>query len=184
MLHLTNTSKQTSPTSPTNNANSHTKLVGTPNSTRRFKRMLYVEFYGLGVEHAWVAESCVLVYEGLEHFKEFTQRQIDAQTTKSSREKSALKYSLKVPVTRRRDWDAAVKEADLALVKRPFERKLAFQRKHSATKSGSNKARSASASTFKDADELQEDETGGEEDSENPNAFSDNGTRFYILFGN
>lgn len=101
-------------------------------ASRRHKRMLYVEFFGPLVEHGWVIESNVLAYTGGDpdaFFADYALRLADKQTTRSSRDKVVQKYTLATPPPPY--WEAAVREADEALLKKPLERKLAFIRKHS-----------------------------------------------------
>lgn len=57
---------------------------------------------------------------------------MDAHSTKSAKEKASQKYVLRVPPERQHDWEAAIREANEALNKKPMERKLALIRKHSS----------------------------------------------------
>lgn len=88
---------------------------------------------------------------------------MQTQNTKSSKEKVAQKFALRVPPAVRAEWETAVREADEALSKKPIDRKLAFIKKHSvASTSGavkvSNKLRSLSSSNgnfVNDLDDLE-----------------------------
>lgn len=76
---------------------------------------------------------------------------METQHTKSSKEKAAQKFLLKVPPAFQQDWEAALIEANEAFEKRPIDRKLMFIKKHSiASANGtlkiSNKSRSLSSS--------------------------------------
>ena len=97
----------------------YVKLVG----AARPKRMFYVEFFGPSVEHAWVTESCLIEYNGIEAFKTYAQDQVDQALTKSQKEKLAERFQLKVALTRRDHWEKAVEEADDAMNKHSIERK-------------------------------------------------------------
>jgi hypothetical protein len=135
---------------------SHVKEVG----TTRTKRTFYVEFFGPAVEHAWVAEGCLIEYRGIEAFKTYAQDQVDQAPTKSAKEKLAERFQLKVALTRRDHWETAVEEADEALTKkRADDRMLIIMRKKSTdeneenvtpvsrAKSGGDKVQHAQAQT-------------------------------------
>ena len=103
--------------------NSHIKWVG----IARPKRLFHVDFFGPSVEHAWVAETGVIEYKGIEAFKTYAQDQVDQAPTKSQKEKLAERFQLKVALTRRDHWERAVEEADNAMNKRTItERKSIF----------------------------------------------------------
>jgi hypothetical protein len=107
----------------TSDNNNHIKWVG----TARPKRLFHVDFFGPSVEHAWVAESGVIEYKGIEAFKTYAQDQVDQAPTKSQKEKLAERFQLKVALTRRDHWERAVDEADNAMAKRTIgERKSIF----------------------------------------------------------
>jgi hypothetical protein len=106
---------------------SHVRYVG---STRQ-KCMYYVLFFGPSIEHAWVTESCLIEYKGIEAFKAYAQDQVDQASIKSAKEKLADRFQLKVSLTRREQWEKAVTEADFALGKHVTERKLYFLKKYS-----------------------------------------------------
>lgn len=96
----------------------------------------------------------------LEHFVinkriDYGNSQIEAQTTKSSREKVAFKYTVRIPPQQQLEWEAAVREADEALSKKPSERKLAFIKKHSTNSAApkQGKMRSWSSSDRNEFDE-------------------------------
>jgi hypothetical protein len=91
----------------------YVKYVGIGKS--KPKRMFYVEFFGPSVEHAWVFESFLIEYRGVEAFKTFAQDQVDQALSKSAKEKLAERYQLKVALSKRDNWEMAVKEADVAL---------------------------------------------------------------------
>lgn len=106
--------------------NNHVKMVG----VARPKRMFHVDFFGPSVEHAWVIESGLIEYKGIEAFKTYAQDQVDQAPTKSQKEKLAERFQLKVALTRRDQWERAVEEADTAMEKRTInERKSMFQQK-------------------------------------------------------
>jgi hypothetical protein len=104
----------------------HTKYVG----GARPKLMFYVEFFGPSIEHAWVTQHCLIDYKGIEEFKIYAQEQVDLCSTKSAKEKLAEKYQLKVTLSKRDNWELAVKEADQALDKSIQERKTIFINKN------------------------------------------------------
>jgi histone-lysine N-methyltransferase NSD2 len=104
----------------------HVKYIG----TTRPKRMFYVQFFGTTIEHAWVPEGCLIDYGGIEAFKTYAQDQVDQAMTKSAKEKLAERFQLKVALSRRENWELAVKEADLAMKKSISERKLYFTKKY------------------------------------------------------
>lgn len=104
----------------------HVKYIG----TTRPKRMFYVQFFGTSIEHAWVPEGCLIDYGGIEAFKTYAQDQVDQAVTKSAKEKLAERFQLKVALSRRENWELAVKEADLAMKKSISERKLYFTNKY------------------------------------------------------
>ncbi len=90
------------------------------------KRMFYVEFFGPSIEHAWVFESLLIEYRGIEAFKTYAQDQVDQAVTKSAKEKLAERYQLKVALSKREQWELAVKDADKALHLTIEERKSTF----------------------------------------------------------
>jgi hypothetical protein len=98
----------------------HVKFIGAV----RPKRMFYVKFFGPSVEHAWVNESCLIEYKGIESFKTYAQDQVDQAPTKSQKEKLAERFQLKVALTRRDHWERAVDEADNAMNKRISTHKI------------------------------------------------------------
>ena len=101
-------------------SNTHLKEVGTTKPRRTF----YVEFFGPSVEHAWVAEGCLIEYKGIEEFKTYAQDQVDQAPTKSQKEKLAERFQLKVALSRRDQWEQAVDEADEALTKKRTDERL------------------------------------------------------------
>jgi hypothetical protein len=104
----------------------HVKYIG----TTRPKRMFYVQFFGTSIEHAWVPEGCLIEYGGIEAFKTYAQDQVDQAMTKSAKEKLAERFQLKVALSRRENWELAVKEADSAMKKSISERKLYLTKKY------------------------------------------------------
>lgn len=105
----------------------HVKTVGASN---RQKSMYYVEFFGPSIEHAWVFESCLSEYKGVEAFKSYALDQVNQQTNKSVKEKLTEKYQLKVTLPKRDQWEKALREADGLINKRVRDRKLYFIKKH------------------------------------------------------
>ena len=68
-------------------------------------------------------------YLGIEGFKTYAQYQVDQAGTKSTKEKLAEKFQLKVALSRREHWEQAVAEADSLLDKLILDRKLYFGKK-------------------------------------------------------
>ena len=54
--------------------------------------------------------------------------------SKSAKERLAERYQLKVAMSRRDQWEMAVREADAALAKSVAERRAHFERKYAGTK--------------------------------------------------
>lgn len=128
-------------------------------ASRRHKRMIYVELFGPVVEHAWSMESNILAYAGGdpdEFFKTQSLAAIETQSTKSSKEKMAQKFLLRVPPLRQIDWEAAVREADEALSKKPLDRKLAFVKKHSVNGGNPKKTSRSQLANSTNGDEYDE----------------------------
>lgn len=93
------------------NSSLHYRLMG----ASRPKRYVYVEFFGPGIEHAWISEPSLIDYQGVDSFKIYAQDQVDQATAKSAKEKLADKYQLKVSLAKRDQWEKAVTEADNAM---------------------------------------------------------------------
>jgi hypothetical protein len=108
-----------------NENNTYMKAIG----LSRPKRLFYVEFFGPSIEHAWVAEGCLIEYKGIDAFKEYAQRQVDQAPTKSQKEKLAERFQLKVAISRREHWEQAVQEADEAIIKTIDKRRESFSTK-------------------------------------------------------
>lgn len=106
---------------------SHVKYIG----TTRQKCSYYVLFFGPSFEHAWVGESCLIEYKGIEAFKSYAQNLVDQASTKSRKERLAEKFQLKIASSRKEQWEQGVREADFALSKLVTERKLYFLKKYS-----------------------------------------------------
>nr|QDF21440.1 histone-lysine N-methyltransferase NSD2 isoform X1 [Brachionus koreanus] len=109
-------------TAEAKNSNEHFKLIG----GSRPKRSFYVQFFGPSVEHAWVPEGNIIFYKGLQSFKAYAQQQIDKAVSKSAKDKMNEKYSLKISMPKREEWDQAIAEADSLMRKRPRDRKSYF----------------------------------------------------------
>ena len=88
-------------------------------------------FFGPSFEHAWVGESCLIEYKGIEAFKSYAQNLVDQASTKSRKERLAEKFQLKIASSRKEQWEQGVREADFALSKLVTERKLYFLKKYS-----------------------------------------------------
>ena len=106
---------------------SHVKYIG----TTRQKCSYYVLFFGPSFEHAWVGESCLIEYKGIEAFKSYAQNLVDQASTKSRKERLTEKFQLKIASSRKEQWEQGVREADFALSKLVTERKLYFLKKYS-----------------------------------------------------
>lgn len=66
-------------------------------------------------ERAWVKESSLFKYNGIESFKTYAQDQVDRAETKLDKERLAERFQLKVSLNRRDDWDNAITQADLII---------------------------------------------------------------------
>jgi hypothetical protein len=106
---------------------SHVKYIG----TTRQKCSYYVLFFGPSFEHAWVGESCLIEFKGIEAFKSYAQNLVYQASTKSGKERLADKFQLKIASSRKEQWEQGVREADFALSKLIPERKLYFLKKYS-----------------------------------------------------
>lgn len=78
----------------------------------RPKRMYFVVFYGSTADFAWVLDSAIIPYEGVEAFTKYAQESVDKAQTKSQKEQLMERFQLKVTISRREDWEMAVREAD------------------------------------------------------------------------
>ena len=81
----------------------------------RPKRMYFVVFYGSTADFAWVPDTAVLPYHGVEAFTKYAQESVDKALTKSQKEQLMERFQLKVTISRRDDWEMAVREADESL---------------------------------------------------------------------
>jgi hypothetical protein len=81
----------------------------------RPKRMYFVVFYGSTADFAWVPDSAVIPYEGVEAFTKYAQESVDKAVTKSQKEQLTERFQLKVTISRREDWETAVRDADESL---------------------------------------------------------------------
>jgi hypothetical protein len=145
----------------------HAKYVG---GNMRPKLMIYVEFFGAAIEHAWVAQNCLIEFKGVEAFKLFAQEQVDAGTTKSGKERLAEKYQLKVTLSKRESWEQAVKEADAALLLEDLNaRREIFIKKNLSNHSVTRK----SVTKTGDDEEFDEEDAVGEDNSEHNSVGSD-----------
>ncbi|CAF0804073.1 unnamed protein product [Adineta ricciae] len=104
---------------PNDATQSFTKVTG----TARPKRMYFVVFYGSTADFAWVPDSAVIPYQGVEAFTTYAQEMVDKAVTKSQKEQLTERFQLKVTIGRREDWELAVREADQA-VKQTSETRL------------------------------------------------------------
>lgn len=78
----------------------------------RPKRMYFVVFYGSTADFAWVPDTAVIPYEGVEAFTKYAQESVDKAQTKSQKEQLMERFQLKVTISRREDWEMAVRQAD------------------------------------------------------------------------
>lgn len=85
------------------------------------KEMYLVEMIGAFKERAWVSQSSLFKYKGIESFKTYAQDQVDRAETKLEKERLAERFQLKVSPTRRDDWDQSIVEADLIIKKNELE---------------------------------------------------------------
>jgi len=113
-----------------------------PPTSSSSKRYVYVEFFGPISENAWISEASLITYNGVEAFKIYAQDQVDQAIAKSTKEKLADKYQLKISLSKRDQWEKAVQEADMATCISTAERcqlfvnkkkKLSMFQKHSNT---------------------------------------------------
>jgi hypothetical protein len=88
-----------------------TKITG----NARPKRMYFVVFYGSTADFAWVPDSAVIPYQGVEAFTKYAQESVDKAVTKSQKEQLTERFQLKVTISRREDWETAVRDADESL---------------------------------------------------------------------
>jgi hypothetical protein len=83
--------------------------------TTRAKRMYFVVFYGSTADFAWVPDAAIIPYQGVEAFTKYAQETVDKALTKSQKEQLTERFQLKVTISRREDWEMAVREADESL---------------------------------------------------------------------
>jgi len=77
--------------------------------------MYFVVFYGSTADFAWVPDSAIIPYQGVEAFTKYAQEAVDKAQTKSQKEQLTERFQLKVTISRREDWEMAVREADESL---------------------------------------------------------------------
>ena len=156
---------------PNDSTSSFTKVVGNAPP----KRTYFVSFYGSTADFAWVPDSTVIPYQGVEAFTTYAQKAVDKAVTKNQKEQLTERFQLKVTMSRREDWESAVKEADLALSQtsekrlEDIEPKLQFYTSKTTSSGRKSKAKveepveSPVAST-EEEDEDDDDEEEEEED--------------------
>jgi hypothetical protein len=88
-----------------------TKITG----NARPKRMYFVVFYGSTADFAWVSDSAIIPYQGVEAFTKYAQDAVDKALTKPQKQQLTERFQLKVTISRREDWEQAVREADESL---------------------------------------------------------------------
>ncbi len=81
----------------------------------RPKRMYFVVFYGSTADFAWVSDSAIIPYQGVEAFTKYAQDAVDKALTKPQKQQLTERFQLKVTISRREDWEQAVREADESL---------------------------------------------------------------------
>jgi hypothetical protein len=77
--------------------------------------MYFVVFYGSTADFAWVPDAAIIPYQGVEAFTKYAQETVDKAQTKSQKEQLTERFQLKVTISRREDWEMAVREADESL---------------------------------------------------------------------
>ena len=85
--------------------------------------MYFVVFYGPTADFAWISDTAVIAYEGVEAFTKYAQELVDKAVAKHQKEHLTERFQLKVTIGRREDWETAVREADEAL-KQSSEKRL------------------------------------------------------------
>ncbi|CAF1180523.1 unnamed protein product, partial [Didymodactylos carnosus] len=103
---------------PTDPQQSHTKIVG----NQRPKRSYFVVFYGSTADFAWLGDSSIIYFKGVEEFTKYAQEVVDQAQTKSMKEQLTERFQLKITIGRRDDWEMAVSEANEALNQSPAQR--------------------------------------------------------------
>lgn len=88
--------------------NEYTKIIDN-------NQMYFIEFFGPLVERAWLSQSSIFRYKGIESFKIYAQDQVDRALSKSAKEKLAERFQLKVALNRRDQWEQAIEQADFYL---------------------------------------------------------------------
>ncbi|CAF0917537.1 unnamed protein product [Didymodactylos carnosus] len=96
---------------PNDPQQSHTKIVG----NQRPKRSYFVVFYGSTADFAWLGDSSIIYFKGVEEFTKYAQEVVDQAQTKSMKEQLTERFQLKITIGRRDDWEMAVSEANDAL---------------------------------------------------------------------
>jgi len=96
---------------PNDSTRAFTKISG----NARPKRSYFVAFFGSTADFAWVPDTTVIAYQGVEAFTQYAQEIVDKAVTKSQKEQLTERFQLKVTMGRREDWESAVREADDAL---------------------------------------------------------------------
>jgi hypothetical protein len=79
--------------------------------------MYFVQLFGSYNERAWVFQNSLFKYRGIESFKTYAQDQVDRAVSKSSKEKLAERFQLKVALNKRDQWEQAIEKADIYLKK-------------------------------------------------------------------
>ena len=105
--------------------------------------MYYVEFFACPQEHAWVKQSCLFSYKGIEAFKTYAQAQVDRASSKTTKERLAERFQLKVATNRRQQWEEAIKLAD------QYINNLTIERRTSVKQATSNTLKSSYKNTTK-----------------------------------
>ena len=77
--------------------------------------MYLVEMIGSYKDRAWVSQSSLFSYKGIESFKTYAQDQVDRAVAKSDKERLAERFQLKVANNRRDEWEHAISNADLII---------------------------------------------------------------------
>ena len=79
------------------------------------KLMFLVEMIGSYKDRAWVSQSSLFNYKGIESFKTYAQNKVDRAVTKIDKERLAERFQLKVSLNRREKWEEAIANADLII---------------------------------------------------------------------
>lgn len=104
---------------PSDSDQCFTKISG----NTRAKRMYFVVFYGSTADFAWIPDAAIIPYKGVEEFIKYAQETVDRAQTKGQKEQLTERFQLKITISRRDDWEMAVREADEA-IKETNEKRL------------------------------------------------------------